>query len=443
MTAARDFFGELRDRLDVRDLAEGEGLGRRGRNFDCPACTGRLKAMSRDGRGWFCVKCEAKGDAVDLLAAVRRLDLSEARRVGLRLAGLEGAAASAGAPLPPAPPRRPEPPAPILTRDDGEERARALALAAQHYLITGGWFFGLRAGLPPVTEDSPAGACDPRDVPGPDAHVAFLVDLCGFPPSLAHRLEVDAAKASAYATQRLRRLADDPGLGFRARVEGLIGACPSARTGLAEYLRHFGGAALVEASKRAGLLHADGSETLAGRLVYVWTDARGRAVYLTGRTVPALVEAGAVACDAKKAHALPIFGSGERPERGVWLPHPRPPFALHRALAMAAARPGAPIAVVEGELDALALILAGVPAVATGGTSRTPAADLAALLARRRVVVAFDFGAETPEKQAETDDKAGRLAADLARHGVDASVKPSAELKVALAHFFDPKGIAR
>ena len=77
----RQVFEELRELLDPRDVAEAEGLGRRGRDFDCPKCAGRGKARSDDGRGWYCVKCEERGDAVDVIKLRRGVGAGQALAV--------------------------------------------------------------------------------------------------------------------------------------------------------------------------------------------------------------------------------------------------------------------------------------------------------------------------------------------------------------------------
>lgn len=50
MRANRSVFDDLRRLLDPRDVAEAEGLRRRGRDFDCPACAGHLEARSASPR---------------------------------------------------------------------------------------------------------------------------------------------------------------------------------------------------------------------------------------------------------------------------------------------------------------------------------------------------------------------------------------------------------
>lgn len=396
----RDTFAEIRARLDVRDLAKREGLDGRddkqGRlHFTCPICGRTHKAMSADGAGWHCVACGQKGDAVDLLAAVRGLDAGEALRVAKGLAGILD---DDRARWTPPPPRRQPPPLVVLSPDDAAARTRALRLAALHYGYLGGWH----------RDD---------DTPSPGEHLAHLQDFAGLPDLEAARTKRDATAVRAYGGRRLAALDGRTD----AQLAALVGAAPCARSGLREFLAHHG--ADVDAAVRAGLLRADGSEVLAGRLVYVWTDARGGPVYLTGR---------AIADDQQlKVYALPVHGAGADPTVGV--PRPGVPFALAAALAVAEEHPDLPILVAEGELDALALLSLGWPAVATGGTSRTPAATLAACLAGHPVRVVFDFGEADPAKQAQTDARAEDTARELRALGCDALTVPSAAMREALA----------
>lgn len=388
----RDTFAELRQRLDVRDLAEAEGLSRRGRHIDCPACGRKLKAMSRDGAGWFCVGCEAKGDAVDLLSLTRGVAAVEARRYAEQLAGIDRRPGAA--PSPPPPRRLPPPPPPSLSPDDAEQRRRAVRLAADHYRT----WLGVRLD---------------EDLATPAVHARHLRWL-GLSELECRRALHGAQAVRAYAERRLVALRS----GASSPVADLIGACPARRSGLVERLRELGGPDLEQTAQRAGLLRADGTELLAGRLVYVWTDARGVAVYLTGRAVPDLTHA-----DAPKVLALPVHGAGDRPETGV--PRPGVPFGIAHALALAG-----PVVIVEGEAQAVAALGVGVAAVATGGVSRTPATDLARHLAGRELVVRFDLEADAT-KQARTDARAVELARTLGAKWIPPAVR--AEMREGLA----------
>lgn len=369
----RGIFAEVGERLDVRDVAEAAGLTRRRSDFDCPACSGRLKARSTDGLGWYCVKCESKGDAVDLLALTGGGDGAAALRAACELAGIDPDDRGSDRP----PPLRPPPsPPPSLADDEREQRMRALRAAALHYGYLSGW-------------------SGHEDAPRAGEHLHYLADLAGFDRRQIPGVLAATDAARAYLSRRLRCVPADP-------LAGIVAACPTRRTGLGEYLRHLGGPELAEAGSRAGLLYADGSEPLAGRLVYVWTDAAGRTLTLTGRSIDGLAPDG-----APKVRALPVHGAGADLAAGV--PRPGVPFGLHLALAF----PG-PLLIVEGETAALAALRDACAAVATGGTSRTPAQDLARALGERvaDAVVVFDCERD-PAKQPATDARAEALARAL------------------------------
>lgn len=370
----RGIFAELRERLDVRDVAEGAGLTRRRLDFDCPACSRKLRVRSNDGRGWHCVGCKSRGDAVDLLALMGGGDRAAALRAACRLAGIDLDDRSND--RPPPPPRPAPSPPPPLADDEREQRLRALRAAALHYGYVSGWW-------------------GHKDTPRPGEHLHYLADLAGFDRRQIPGILAASDAAQAYVSRRLQCVPADP-------LAGIVAACPTRRTGLAEYLRHLGGPELAEAGTRTGLLRADGSESLAGRVVYLWTNARGSVVGLTGRAVPGLVRD-----EAPKVLALPVHGTGADPERGI--PRAGVPFGLHLALRL----PG-PILIVEGETAALAALRDGDPAVATGGTSRTRPENLSAALGDRvaDAMVVFDCESD-PDKQRATDDRAEGLASAL------------------------------
>jgi DNA primase len=140
-------------------------------------------------------------------------------------------------------------------------------------------------------------------------------------------------------------------------------------------LRREGGPGLLKAAREAGLLRADGTEVLAGRLTI--PELRGdAAVFLVGRSL-----------------------RGETPKY-LGVTGPRPLYFAERAA-------GRAFAVVEGYFDALACFASGVPAVALGGSpSRTAVAALrrAALKAGRRPVL-------IPDADPPGEDAARRLRA--------------------------------
>lgn len=403
-------FNELRARLDLADVAEGEGLRvwRRGGPrviFACPACGKGGKtarddsgARARDGVTWGCVRCGEGGDVIDLLRLVRGLDVAGAVKAACELAGLDR---ETGRPTPgevwrprrlPPPEPEPEP----LAVEDLAERMRAVRLAAHHYQILAELVVG-------------------DDWPSTAEHVDFLAERGAFPRRLdlfnerlqriVPDLEEGRRQALAYLGQRMGAALEDA----RPILADLVGVCPARNSGLRGYLETMGGAALVEAGTRAGLFRRDGTERFAGRLVYYWTDERGRVVYLTGRAVPALVDVCGRRDDKGeviKGEALPVFAPERRGDR-LGVPAPSTPFGAHLALV----REG-PVVIVEGELDAVHELVAG-PAVATGGTGRMGNARgveaLRRFLAGREAIVAFDCDAD-PDKQRRTDQRAAELA---------------------------------
>jgi len=409
---ARHDFEALRDGLDLAVIAEGEGLKvwrrSRGLAMMCPAC-GRgdrsgSGALSRDGVRWSCVRCEAKGDAIDIIRLCRRIDAAEAVRIARELAGLGAPSPSTGWSVPSVRSAssgpRILPSVPALDAVDVAERMRAVRLAALHYQYL-------------------AGLADGEDWPSPEEHVDFLAELGAFDARRVRigdgrrrvpDLEVSIGAALAYLAERAWAALHDS----RPLVAELVGICPAQDSGLRGWLRHHGGDALVEAGERAGLFLADGGEHFAGRLIYLWTDDIGRVVYLTGRAVPALVEVCGIQRNDKgeviKGMALP---SPDNNPRRIGVQPPDYPFGA--AVARRLVAEGDAIELVEGELDAIHGLRAG-PTVATGGTGRMGsergAARLRAWLESLPSVtpiVSFDREADGG-KQAEVDRRAMALA---------------------------------
>jgi hypothetical protein len=312
---------------------------------------------------------------VDIVAAVRGLDRGAALEATCELAGLDRRESGLGASAPPPRPRQ-APTVPLLTEAELHERLCVLRLAALHYRVLSRW-------------------CRDDDGSERRSRLDHLVDMAGLDPGKVQGIIVDSDTAGAYLEGRIGVTPTDP-------LAELVGVCPGRRSGLREHLFDKGGRALVDVGQRAGLLRADGSESLAGRVVYIWTNARGGVVGLTGRAVPGLVRD-----EAPKVLALPVHGTGSDPERGI--PRAGVPFGLHLALRL----PG-PILIVEGETAALAALRDGDPAVATGGTSRTRPEDLSAALGDRvaDAMVVFDCESD-PDKQRATDDRAEGLASAL------------------------------
>lgn len=385
-SGAEDKFGFIRERLSLHAVADGEGLkprpwARGGLVFDCPACRRGARdatgARSRDAVTWGCVRCEAKGDVVDLLALSRGLSAGDALKEALRLAG--DVEADEPAPRPAkSPERAPSPeklPPSALSGDDLAERLRAVRFAALHY--------SRFAELGPEGEPP-----DERDERWEIVSPAEQADFCGI------RLDVEALEAGqAYLRERLGKALPE----IRPVAYELIGLCPGPFTGLARFLEIHGGRGLVEAAKRADLIGADGRERFAGGLVYFWHDLGGSVAYLTGRT--------------RTAKLCPRAPHNNEDGRG--LPLPEVPFGAY--LTDRGAWDDPTIWIVEGELDAVGALLGG-PTVATGGAGRMGGARgveaLRRWLAGRPAIVRFDAEPD-PEKAAKIDERARKLAEAL------------------------------
>lgn len=404
-------FSGLRAGLSLRATAEGEGLrvkawgGGGGIRFGCPGCgkggVDGSGARARDGVTWRCVRCGEGGDVVDVLRLSRGLDASGAFREACGLAGLRrGDRVTDAGEKPPAWRRgakvvevgRNEEAPPPVGAEDLAERHRAVRATALHYLNL--------ADL--VTED------DDEDRATARCHCDFLAEREreGFGATariapdgyrVLAGLEADRGAARAYLMQRLGAAWPQ----VRPAAAELVGLCPRDDTGLATWLRVLGGVALVEAAKRADLIRPDGRETFAGALVYIWTDARGSPVYLTGRAVPGLARGGPRAKCPKAPH---------NNDGAYGLPLPELPFGASLADKRDAA--GGPVRIVEGELDAVHGLMDG-PTVATGGSGRMGGVKGAKAIERwlrgRDAVVVFDVEAD-PVKGAEVDRRAEGLA---------------------------------
>jgi hypothetical protein len=388
-------FDEIRACLELEKVAEDEGLSPKRRResgaltFACPACHQSLSsdrhgaAMSNDKQRWKCIRCDEKGDVIDLLRLTRGLDASGAIRLASDLAGLDADSGRAKPGDVWKPKQRPSPSVPAfdpLSSDDEAERMRAIRLAWLH--------------LQNLT-----GLADGEDIPSSAEHLRFIVELGGLERMLAARSDERRQVALAYLRQRMGLVWNDakPFLGK------LVAVAPASDSGLRGYLQIMGGTALVEAGEHAGLFRKDGSETFAGCLVYAWTDERGVVTYLTGRQVPGLRDW------ERKGEALPVFNPERRGDR-IGVRSPSVPFGAH----LSNKRTGS-VAIVEGELDAVHELVVG-PAIATGGTGRMGnAGGVAALkhfLAGRDAVVSFDSEPD-PTKQTKTDERAERLATML------------------------------
>lgn len=191
---------------------------------------------------------------------------------------------------------------------------------------------------------------------------------------------------------------------LRSIASELVGLCPAEDSGLRAWLRYHGGEALIEAARRADLISADGRERFARCLVYLWHDAFGRVVYLTGRKVPGFHPH--LLRDPKAKNKCLCPRAPHNNSDGFGIPLPAMPFG-----AFLADKLDGPIFIVEGELDAVHELGAG-PAVATGGTGRMGGRRGVEALKRwlrgRHAEVVFDHE-DDPVKRAQIDRRAEEL----------------------------------
>lgn len=158
--------------------------------------------------------------------------------------------------------------------------------------------------------------------------------------------------------------------GFSTPYPLPVGVVPTKLTGLRDVMP----AELRDAAVRAGVLQARGVERLAGRVWLPWTD-EWRTVSYKARAIDGL-------CRGQKWASPRTADTG----RGLMqMPRPSLPFG-----ADAAALLDGTWAVAEAELDALALLSAGVPAVAVGGTSGVGSATLHRVLPEGRAALLYD-----------------------------------------------------
>ncbi len=443
---ASQIHAAVRAALPVAVAAEHLGLNPRAHgghvDLDCAVCGKRTSdgkpAARVFGDRWKCVRCDAKGDVFDLIGIVEGFDSGGALRRACELAGINPAdyrdpipawkLSERVAALRAADERRRESVRPALkcsaealVEDVLAARLRALNLAAWHYMTLAPWH--LRDHGDP-DRDGPTG----NDRPTAREHLEYLADMVAphkvprlypvdFPRGAVGVVLERAAVAAAYVR---RRLGLGPDADVPEVVRELVGVCPAQVSGLEALLHIHGGAELVQAGVDAGILRRwDGRliEALAGRIIYVWADARGRAVYLTGRAVEAVGDDGRkrplwLREDAPKALGLPVFDPERRGDR-LGVPRVEAPFGIYHARALAALTQDRSVFVVEGEMDALAALAAGFPAVATGGTGRMDTERgrplLRAALEGLNPIVSFDADPD-PEKRQKADAHSRRLA---------------------------------
>ena len=353
-----DLFAELRRRLDTHQVAAHLGLKTRNRGdyFECPDpnCPsrkkGRLTARSAGHDTWTCQACEAKGDSIDLIEIVKGVSTGDAVKEAKALAGIEDDP-SVSQPLPPRPP---PPPEHKIAPDELRDRQRAWSIATDHYAR-------LRM---------------------EDAEYLRTLDIGDRDYDLTNRrLRI----ARTYVQARgFAPLKDHP---------VPIGVCPHWRTGLAERLAaEFGS---FEIGFRAGLLGGKDSargffERYRGRLWLPWRDTQGVTWAAKGRAIPELAEA----CGLGRDGAIDLHMLFPRTSRtGSKPPHvykPEVPFGWRVSRDMLEGGGERRVVIVEGELDALSAIVAGVPAVATGGTSGVDPDTLFDLLRTYNPLIVFD-----------------------------------------------------
>ncbi len=440
---ASQVHAAVRAALSVEVAAECLGLSPRARgghvDFACPACGKRTSdnkpAARVFGERWKCVRCEAKGDVIDLVRLVEGGDNAGALRRACEMARINPAdyrdpipgwkLAERVTALRDADERRREAVRPALAcsaerlADDAlAARLRALNLAAWHYLTLAPWHLRDEGD---AYRDGPTG----DDRPSAREHLEYIAEMVA-PHKVPRLYPVDflrgavddvLARAEVAAAYVRRRLGLGPDDEVPEVVRELVGVCPAQVTGLEALLYIHGGPALVQAGVDAGILrHWDGRlvEAFAGRIIYIWTDARGRAVYLTGRAVEVIGDDGEkrlafLSERAPKALGLPVFDPERRCDR-LGVPRVEAPFGIHHALRAAAQ--ATHTVIVEGELDALAELMTG-PAVATGGSGRMGGARslpaLRAAIADLNPIVQFDCD-DDPEKRKNTDQRAHDLA---------------------------------
>jgi hypothetical protein len=173
-----------------------------------------------------------------------------------------------------------------------------------------------------------------------------------------------------------------------------IGVVPALKTGLRERLLLDGGEDFIYAADRAGLFRSyrdrRDAEAFAGRVTLPWRDDAGRIAALKGRGIPAL----AVQCDLGVRHdgtiTVPMLFQRVNDTDPDRLPHvqrPRYPFGWYAAARMDTE---ATVLIVEAEIDALSVMIAGVPALATGGAFGMGRKQLPGLVNADRTIVVYD-----------------------------------------------------
>jgi hypothetical protein len=375
----RDIYEDLRARLHPLDVAGQLGLRVKSNYFECPhdGCNvvkGKVvpKAQAFDDGHWRCCKCEAKGDAVELLQIREGLDKGEATERAKYLAGLDDDRP------PPPPPSRPDPPkVPQAFLDRAIE---VYTIATDHY--------------------------DRLRREGDSYLARFGNDL-----SPADRSTTGKARASGLAYLNGRGIAPL----VKHRVP--IGLAPSLRTGLLIRLREWSDP--LDVAVTHGLAYKAKSrsheEAYRGRVWLPWQDDKGNTLSVKGRAIPDLAahnnlrrnkEDGSIAMPMKSPRTT-IYG-----DKFPQAVKPTHPFGWAPAIELLRSGAPEPLLIVEGEIDALSAMLTGYPAVATGGSSGVGTTVLAGLLDKQpfRTLVLFDRD-DDDETRARVEEDAQKLAA--------------------------------
>jgi hypothetical protein len=319
-------YAEVKARLSVSAVVALLGIPFKGKDFRCPKCQGDNKARSNDDRGWCCVKCDGKGDGIDLFQMVKLVSPEQALAMAAVAVGYE----VDGGNNPAVPMSRFPAPAILLEIPEGgvarappraDRRDAALRLAAPK----------------------------PRGIP----------DLARLPL----RLRRHQRRRPRKALPRLPRHQPDKTYSTK------IGIAPSWASGLIERLEKEGGSTLVEHGIGAGLLvkrKSDGGlfEWMRGRVLFPWCNPgiMGETVYIKGRKIHDL-EIPCRTADAPNYMGLRTSGSDGRMPHVTKpvVPYGEPWFGENLAKGV-----DGPVLVLESEIDAFSANLCGIPAIAIG-----------------------------------------------------------------------------
>jgi hypothetical protein len=381
-------YAEVKARLSVSAVVALLGIPFKGKDFRCPKCQGDNKARSNDDRGWCCVKCDGKGDGIDLFQMVKLVSPEQALAMAAVAVGYE----VDGGNNPAVPMSRFPAPAILLEipKEVLLERHRALTVAMQHY-------DSLRR--------------------SPEEYLTWL----GFRYDYAVINAVDLG----------RRYLVSRGINPDKTYSTKIGIAPSWASGLIERLEKEGGSTLVEHGIGAGLLvkrKSDGGlfEWMRGRVLFPWCNPgiMGETVYIKGRKIHDL-EIPCRTADAPNYMGLRTSGSDGRMPHVTKpvVPYGEPWFGENLAKGV-----DGPVLVLESEIDAFSANLCGIPAIAIGGGGGGVSTDdLKRFLSGkfldetgRRVLVMFDndwrkMGPELREGKPLTIDIVTAAARGLAK----------------------------